>query len=415
MSPIVRLVVALAVALLLPGTGWAKRPGSEPPPPPATDFHLAVVPNLSSNDVSVLDTDTHTEVARIPVGPRPLYAAASPDGQFAYVGEDGFGTPPIRIDRINLRTLAVESVLTVGGSNHLVELEISPNGLWLVAGEIYKGTTYIIDTDNWVITATLVLCPICDGQTQALFSTPNFAFSADSSTLYAATHVNDLLTVVDLATGTVIETRPAQTSFGSAYNDVERAPDEQVVLSHPDSGGTVRVFDIPGGTQANLSIQQSSVTDFALVPAGDRTLVATGSILYGASEPDFLSLKPLQGGPEVTIPSSESLRYLRYNRLRNELWATCVGFVGFCAPFQIDVFDLGTLTRTHTLTGVSGGATLTRFPAFTPNEEFYYQPMGVLDTVLVIDTATKQVVTQIPVGSNPRTVRMQGDVGPHER
>lgn len=106
------------------------------------------------------------------------------------------------------------------------------------------------------------------------------------------------------------------------------------MLSHPDSGGTVRVFDIPGGTQANLSIQQSSVTDFELVPAGDRTLVATGSILYGASDPDFLSLKPLLGGP---------------------------------------------------------------------------------DTVLVIDTGTKQVVTQIPVGSHPRTVRMQGDVGPHER
>lgn len=416
MPRIARVVLVLTVPLLLAGPGWAKRPGPQPPPPPPTNaFHLAVVPNLSSNDVSVIDTDTHTEVARIPVGPRPLYATASPDGQFAYIGEDGWGAPSIRIDRINLSTLVVEDVLTIGGTNHLVELEVSPDGQWLVAGEIYKGTTYIIDTANWVVTATIVLCPICDGQSQALFSTPNFAFSADSSTLYATTQVNDLLTVVDLATGAVVDTRPAQSSFGSAYNDIESAPGEQVVLSHPDSGGTVRVFDIPGGTQGNLSLQQDSITDFALLPSANGTVVATGSILYGGSDPDFLSLKPLSGGPEVKIPSSESLRYLRYNSLRNELWATCVGAAGYCAPFQIDVFDLGTSTRTHSLPGVSGGATLTRYPAFTPDQRFYYQPMGVHDTVLVIDTATKQVVTQIPVGSNPRMVRIQGDAGPHER
>lgn len=396
MPRIARPFAVLAVALLLPASALAQGRG----------FVLAAVPNLSSNDVSVLETVTHTELARIPTGPRPFYAAASPDGQFIYVGEDGFGTAPIRIDRINLTTLVVEDVLTIGGTNHLVELEISPDGLWLVAGEIYKGTTYIIDTANWVVMSTVVLCPICDGQSHALFSAPNFAFSADSSTLYAATSVNDLLTRVDLVTGTVLDTRPAQNSFGSAYTDIERGPDGEVLLVHPDGGGTVRLFDIPGETHLDLPLSQSSIPDIAIVPSAEGFLVASGSISSGPDQ-DFLSLQNLQGGPERLIPSSETLRYLRYNPLHHELWASALS--------QIDVFDLNTFTKTHTLPIPSGGATLTRYPYFSPDFRFFYQPMGGLDAVLVIDTATKQVVTQIPVGSNPRTVRMQGDVGPHER
>jgi DNA-binding beta-propeller fold protein YncE len=63
---------------------------------------------------------------------------------------------------------------------------------------------------------------------------------------------------------------------------------------------------------------------------------------------------------------------------------------------------------------VSGANAIGRQPAFSPDDRFFYQPMGLLDAVLVIDTATKQVVTQIPVGSNPSVVVAQGDVGPQE-
>jgi len=383
-------------------------------PVQAQTFNLAVVPNLDSANVSILDTSANVEVARIPTGPRPFYVAMSPDGQFAYVGEDGLGTPHMAVDRINLNTLVVEAQLTFNESSSMAELEISPDGRWLAVSEIQQGTTYIVDTQNWTVAHTVVLCPICDGETEALFSPPNFSFSADSRTLYAGTNVNDLLTAVDLATGAVVETRPAQNSFGSPYSDIETGADGKVFLAHPDSSGTVRRFDMAGSGSSDLSLSQTDISDFALIPRPGTTLLAAGSIVYD-SNADYLSVLDLSTRKPKKIPSSESLRYLRYNPVRNELWATCVGAFGFCAPFVIDVFDLNTLTRRATIPGVSGASVVSRHPALSANFQFYYQPLGSLDKILVIDAATLAIVKQIPVGTNPRAVYIQGDTAPHEK
>lgn len=400
--PVLAAALVVLSTLLLPAAAPAQ----------GTSFHYVVVPNRDSNDVSIIDTDTQTEVARVPTGPDPAYAAASPDGQFAYVGESGFGTAPIVIDRINLTTLAVEDTLSIPDSSFLAELEVSPDGRWLVVAEAFMGTTYVIDAANWTVTATLVLCPICDGQVNAIQSEPNVVFSADSSIVYAATQVNELLTRIDLASGTILDTRPAQHTFGGPYGDIERAPGEQIVLSDANSSGSVRVFDIPGGTFHDLSLRQANIPDIALVPSGTSTLVASGSILTGGDR-DFLSVEDVQGGHERTISSSEILRYLRYNPLNDEVWTVCMG-AGTCSPFGVEVFDMSKLKRTDTIPGVSGANAIGRQPAFSPDDRFFYQPMGLLDAVLVIDTATKQVVTQIPVGTNPSVVVAQGDVGPQE-
>lgn len=400
--PALPAVLLLLSALLLPAAALAQ----------GTSFHFVVVPNRGSADVSVIDTDTQTEVARIPVGPDPSHAAASPDGQFAYVGESGFGAAPIVIDRINLATLAVEDTLSIPASSFLAELEVSPDGSWLVVAEAHMGTTYIVDAANWTVTATLVLCPICDGQVNASQSIPNVVFSADSSIAYAATNVNEVLSRIDLASGTVLDTRPAQTTFGGPYGDIERAPGERIVLSDASSDGSVRVFDIPAGTSQDLALRQGNVPDIALVPSGSSTLLASGCIVSGPDR-DFLSVKDLQGGGERTISSSELLRYLRYNPSRNEVWATCMG-AGACSPFGVEVFDMAKLKRTATVPGVSGANALGRQPAFSPDGAFFYQPMGNLDAVLVIDTATQQAVAQIPVGTNPSVAVAQGNAAPQE-
>ena len=109
------------------------------------------------------------------------------------------------------------------------------------------------------------------------------------------------------------------------------------------------------------------------------------------------------------------MRYLRYNPVRNELWATCVGAFGYCAPFVIDVFDLNTFTRRATIPGIAGSSILSRHPALSADSRFYYQPLGSLNKILVINAATLAVVKQITVGTNPRRVYIQGDTGPHER
>jgi YVTN family beta-propeller protein len=372
-------------------------------------FHLAVVPNLDSANVSILDTTTNTEVKRIKVGPRPFYAAMSPDGKFAYVGEDGSGAPHIVIDKINLNTLRKAASLTLNENSYLVELEISPDGRWLVAGEIQQGRIFVIDTTTFTVAYTKVLCPICDGNTQPLYSAPVITFSADGATLYAATDVNQLLQVIDLASGTVVGAKATQP--GGVFTDIRRGAGEQVYLDVPTGSGTVRAFDIPANTASDLSIPQPDIASIALVPGNGTTLLAAGSIQYD-SNPDHLSVYDLTTGTTTNIPSSESLDLLRYNPVTHELWGTCDGFVGFCVGFQIDVFDMNTLVKKTTINGVSANVT-SLLPAFSQDGKFYYQPLDV-DTVLVIDATTHAIVKQITVGSNPRGVYMQGDTSTHE-
>jgi YVTN family beta-propeller protein len=374
-----------------------------------TSFHLAVVPNLNSKSVSVLDTTTNTEVARIAVGPRPFYAAMSPDGKFAYVGEDGSGAPHIVIDKINLNTLKKVASLTLNENSYLVELEISPDGHWLVAGEIQKGKIYVIDTTTFTLAYSKVLCPICDGSSQPLYSAPVVTFSADSSTLYAATDVNQVLQSMDLASGTIVGSQAAQP--GGTFTDIQRGAGENVYLAVPFGTGTVRAFDVPANLASDLSIPQDDIASIALVPIHGTTLLAAGSIAYD-SNPDHLSVYDLTTGTTTNIPSSESLEFLRYNPVTQELWGTCAGAVGFCVGFQIDAFNMNTLVKTTTINGVSASV-LSRLPSFSQDGKFYYQPLDT-NKVLVVNANTHAIVKQITVGSNPRGVYMQGDTTPHE-
>jgi YVTN family beta-propeller protein len=372
-------------------------------------FHLAVVPNLDSSNVSIIDTTTNTEVKRIAVGPRPFYAAMSPDGKFAYVGEDGSGTPHIVIDKINLNTLKKTASLTLNEQSYLVELEISPDGRWLVAGEIQKGKIYVIDTTTFTLAYTKVLCPICNGSSQPLYSAPVVTFSTDGSTLYAATDVNQLLQVIDLASGTVVGSQATQA--GGVFTDIRRGAGEQVYLDVPFGTGLVRHFDIPANTANDLSIPQDEIASIALVPGSGTTLLAAGSIEYDPN-PDHLSVYDLTTGTTTNIPSSESLDLLRYNPVTGELWGTCVGAFGYCVGFQIDAFDMTTLTKKTTINGVSASA-LSRLPSFSQDGNFYYQPLD-SNKVLVINATTHAIVKQITVGSNPRGIYMQGDTSTHE-
>jgi YVTN family beta-propeller protein len=120
----------------------------------------------------------------------------------------------------------------------------------------------------------------------------------------------------------------------------------------------------------------------------------------------------IETGTVVLMPCSETARHLTYNARLSELWSTCSTFGG-CDPFRIDVFDAVTLKRKTTILGPGYLPDGSR-PAFSQNGAYYYQPHWGNDVVLVFDAVTKAFVTQIPVGSNPRNVYMQGDSTPEE-
>ena len=115
-----RLSAALAAAVSvcgLAGPGSPQDGGQDVQLVPK--FRLAVVPNLGSGDVSVLDTVDNDEVARIQIGPQAAFVAMSPDGQYAYVGQRGLGPTPIVISQIDLEQLAVTNAVVLNDDSHL--------------------------------------------------------------------------------------------------------------------------------------------------------------------------------------------------------------------------------------------------------------------------------------------------------
>jgi YVTN family beta-propeller protein len=106
------VLAALAVACI-----WVSRP---------CDGQIEVeayVPNYSSNNVSVINTETNT-VAGLPiaVGGNPAAVGITPDGRFVYVANSGSNTVSV----INLATNTVVGTIPVGSDP--VEVTVSPNG-----------------------------------------------------------------------------------------------------------------------------------------------------------------------------------------------------------------------------------------------------------------------------------------------
>ena len=59
--------------------------GDETTGPAGPQFRAAYVANADANSVSVIATASNTVVATVPVGPRSVGVAITPDGAFAYV------------------------------------------------------------------------------------------------------------------------------------------------------------------------------------------------------------------------------------------------------------------------------------------------------------------------------------------
>ena len=73
---------------------------------PSPDGRWVVVTNKKAQSVSVFDTRTWTEAARIPTSKRiPHGVAFSPDGRYAFVSCESVGSDPGAVDAIDLTTL----------------------------------------------------------------------------------------------------------------------------------------------------------------------------------------------------------------------------------------------------------------------------------------------------------------------
>ncbi len=365
-------------------------------------FHLALVTNLFSNDVSILDTRTHTEITRISTGPRPTFVAMSADGRFAYVGEDGQTTMNPVVHRVDLDTLSIAGTLIVpGGSNScMTELEISPDGSLLAVGN-NRTMVFGVDTATMQVIWSRRLCAECPRTNSAGC---HVVFTSDSRVLWVSAESEEGgLAGLDSRTGQaigIVPLPPGEISYG--YINLYPGLDRQPLVSH-QLKSVVRVFEGVSGAfldlpiPPNYTLQETEVSD-AL------GLIATASAAFG-SGPNCMRVFVVPGFSYFDVPAPDTWTDLEFHPSNGEIWVESASGVT-----PIDV-----LARTPgDLIPISGGIPSTGTPpAFTQDGLAYYYPRSGFNTIAVIDVATKRVILDIVVGDNPRGVYMQGDSRPH--
>lgn len=83
---------------------------------PSPDGNLVIVTNKKAQSLSLIDTRTWTELARIPTSKKIVHGVAfSPDGRYAYISAESIGADPGSVDMIDLTTRQVVATIAVPG------------------------------------------------------------------------------------------------------------------------------------------------------------------------------------------------------------------------------------------------------------------------------------------------------------
>lgn len=185
------------------------------------DDGYLLVANWCGFDVSILEVDTGTELARIDVGRHPRGIAVSPDSSTAYVAVMGSRDIAV-IDLASLTTTYMEDI--GGGPRHIV---LSPDGALMYVSLNSEDRLAKVDTATGE-----VLGKVATGRAPR-----SMAISDDGTALYVVNYESDTLSKVRTADMTEIDEFPVNDKpIGITYDAATR---EVWVSAY---SGTIEVF-----------------------------------------------------------------------------------------------------------------------------------------------------------------------------
>jgi YVTN family beta-propeller protein len=184
------------------------------------DGGIVLVTNWCSYDLSVIDVDEGTEVARVPIGRYPRGIAVTADAATAYIAV--MGTRDIAV--VDLTTRTVTATIEVGrGPRHLV---LDPDERYLYATLNGDGVVARIDLADGDIAR------VATGDAPR-----SMDISADGTALYVVNYRSDSVSKVRTSDLTVLKTEPVEPRpIGITY---DRAT-AQVWVAH--YSGSIQVF-----------------------------------------------------------------------------------------------------------------------------------------------------------------------------
>ena len=159
--------------------------------PGAQSGPYAYIPNADSNNVSVINTDTNTVVATVPVGAFPIGVAVNPSGTRVYVTNMHDNS----ISVINTATNTV--VATVGVGYWPCGIAVNPSGTRVYVTNVADHNVSVIDTSTNTVIATVAVgsSPYCVAVNPS--GTRAYVVNDDG---------DDKVSVINTATNTIVAT-----------------------------------------------------------------------------------------------------------------------------------------------------------------------------------------------------------------
>jgi YVTN family beta-propeller protein len=318
------------------GTGEAASPGGGP---------RAYVSNEDSNNITVIDTNTDSVIATIPVGKRPRGIEVGPKGENIYVAVSGTPKAPPGTDE-----------------DTLPPPDTTADGIAVVS--------------------------VASGQVTTTFKSGSdpeeFAISPGGESIYVSNEDAGLASVVDVESGKVTE----QIKVGVEPEGVGISPDGKIVYVTGETNHDITVID----TEAKKAVETFKV--------GERPRVAIfkkdGSRAYISSEiggtvtvVDAKTHKPIT---TIKLPKGSRPMGLALSPDESQLW------VANGRGKTVSVINTATNEIVKTIEGVG------ERPwgiAITPDGKKVYTANGPSDNVTVIDATAMKVIKQIPAGDGP--------------
>jgi YVTN family beta-propeller protein len=158
---------------------------------PVSAAQVVYVPNISANDVSVLDAVTGApDGAAIPVGAGPYSVAVTSDATRVYVSNFGANTVSV----VDAATRAVVATIPIGASP--IGVAISPDDSLVYVANFNSNTVSVLAAATDTVIATIPVGTRPYG----------LAVSPDGARAYVVNEFSDDVTVIDTATSTAIDT-----------------------------------------------------------------------------------------------------------------------------------------------------------------------------------------------------------------
>jgi YVTN family beta-propeller protein len=342
------LLLSAAACSQEPAKPAASAPAAAPEPAPPPSVRVYVTTE-QSGDLTVINGDTQAVMATAPLGKRPRGIQVSPDGKSLYVALSG--SPPAG-PGVDPKTLPPP--------------DRNADGIGEVDADTYKLKRII----------------------HAGADPEQLAVSADGTRLYVANEDIETLSVVDVATGTVI----AAVKVGEEPEGVTIRPDGKVVYVTSEGDGAVFAID----TQTNKLIKRIPVgprpRSIGFLPDGSRGYVSLenqGAIaVFDAKQQKFLRLINLEGQGNtpkarpmgITVSPDGATVYVTTGSFGH------LFYVDPATNKQRTSFEVGQRPW-----GI----------ALMPGGKIAYTANGPSNDVSVVDLDAKQVVKKITVGNRP--------------